>query len=82
MILSMRRITAKTASDHIRKHKNEPFFLAVGFVRPHVPYQFNNLAKNPNQIKTIKMLQTRLANKLKMVRNNDLKIPVTPIKTK
>ncbi|WP_316817865.1 sulfatase [Pedobacter nyackensis] len=31
-------ITAQTASDLIRKHKNEPFFLAVGFVRPHVPF--------------------------------------------
>lgn len=30
--------TAATASDLIRKHKNEPFFLAVGFVRPHVPF--------------------------------------------
>lgn len=30
--------TAKKASELIRKHKNEPFFLAVGFVRPHVPF--------------------------------------------
>ncbi|MCL6295785.1 sulfatase [Jejuia spongiicola] len=45
--------TAKKASELIRKHKNEPFFLAVGFVRPHVPfvapkpyfepYPFNNI---------------------------------------
>lgn len=30
--------TAQTATELIRKHKNEPFFLAVGFVRPHVPF--------------------------------------------
>jgi len=30
--------TAAKASELIRKHKNEPFFLAVGFVRPHVPF--------------------------------------------
>ncbi|MFT7032689.1 MAG: iduronate 2-sulfatase [Cyclobacteriaceae bacterium] len=30
--------TAKKASELIREHKNEPFFLAVGFVRPHVPF--------------------------------------------
>ena len=30
--------TADKASELIRKHKNEPFFLAVGFVRPHVPF--------------------------------------------
>lgn len=30
--------TAVKASELIRKHKNEPFFLAVGFVRPHVPF--------------------------------------------
>jgi len=29
---------AEKASELIRKHKNEPFFLAVGFVRPHVPF--------------------------------------------
>lgn len=30
--------TAEQASALIREHKNEPFFLAVGFVRPHVPF--------------------------------------------
>lgn len=30
--------TAQKAVELIRKHKNEPFFLAVGFVRPHVPF--------------------------------------------
>ncbi|MCW9706629.1 sulfatase [Fodinibius salsisoli] len=30
--------TAEKASELIRKHKDEPFFLAVGLVRPHVPF--------------------------------------------
>lgn len=30
--------TAEKASELIREHKDEPFFLAVGFVRPHVPF--------------------------------------------
>ncbi|TMU50636.1 sulfatase [Flagellimonas algicola] len=30
--------TAAKASELIRQHKDEPFFLAVGFVRPHVPF--------------------------------------------
>ncbi|MCC5938239.1 MAG: sulfatase [Lunatimonas sp.] len=30
--------TAEKASELIRLHKDQPFFLAVGFVRPHVPF--------------------------------------------
>lgn len=30
--------TAKKAIEIIREHKDEPFFLSVGFVRPHVPF--------------------------------------------
>lgn len=30
--------TAEKAAELIRKHKDEPFFLGVGFVRPHVPF--------------------------------------------
>ena len=30
--------TAKTACELIETHKDEPFFLGVGFVRPHVPF--------------------------------------------
>jgi choline-sulfatase len=30
--------TAEKASELIRQHKDEPFFIAVGFVRPHVPF--------------------------------------------
>lgn len=30
--------TARKASELIREHKSKPFFLAVGFVRPHVPF--------------------------------------------
>lgn len=30
--------TAEKAMELIRNHKDEPFFLAVGFVRPHVPF--------------------------------------------
>lgn len=30
--------TAAKAAELIREHRDEPFFLAVGFVRPHVPF--------------------------------------------
>ena len=30
--------TAQKAIELIKNHKNEPFFLAIGFVRPHVPF--------------------------------------------
>lgn len=30
--------TARTASALIKKHANRPFFIGVGFVRPHVPF--------------------------------------------
>jgi iduronate 2-sulfatase len=30
--------TAQKAIELIKKHKNDPFFLAIGFVRPHVPF--------------------------------------------
>ena len=30
--------TAKKAAELIQNHKDEPFFLGVGFVRPHVPF--------------------------------------------
>jgi len=30
--------TAKKAVELIEKHKDEPFFLGIGFVRPHVPF--------------------------------------------
>lgn len=31
-------VTADKVSELIRKHKNEPFFIATGFFRPHVPF--------------------------------------------
>lgn len=52
--------TAQKAMELIKKHKNEPFFLAIGFVRPHVPfvapknyfkaYPFNNIIM-PEKVK-------------------------------
>ena len=47
--------TAEKASELIRKHKNEPFFLAVGFVRPHVPFVAPKKYFNPYPFKKINL---------------------------
>lgn len=47
--------TAKKASELIRAHKDEPFFLAVGFVRPHVPFVAPKRYFDPYSYKEIVM---------------------------
>ena len=39
--------TAEKACELIRQHKDEPFFLGVGFVRPHVPFVAPRSYYNP-----------------------------------
>lgn len=39
--------TAEKACELIRQHKDEPFFLGVGFVRPHVPFVAPKTYFNP-----------------------------------
>ena len=47
--------TAKKACELLRKHKNEPFFLAVGFVRPHVPFVSPRAYYEPYEWDNIKL---------------------------
>jgi len=47
--------TAKKAVELIKKHKNERFFLAVGFVRPHVPFVAPRPYFEPYPFQTVKM---------------------------
>lgn len=49
--------TAQKAIELIKKHKNEPFFLAVGFVRPHVPFVAPKSYFEPYPYKEINMPQ-------------------------
>ena len=47
--------TAEKASELIRKYKNEAFFIAVGFVRPHVPFVAPKKYFLPYPFENIKM---------------------------
>ncbi len=47
--------TAAKASELIRKYKNKAFFLAVGFVRPHVPFVAPTADFKPYPYKEIKL---------------------------
>ena len=49
--------TAETASALIRKHKNEKFFLAVGMVRPHVPFVAPKSYFDPYPFETVVLPQ-------------------------
>ena len=48
-------ITAKKACELLKQHKDKPFFLAVGFVRPHVPFVAPRAYYEPYDYKTIEM---------------------------
>ncbi len=47
--------TAQKAIELIQKHKNTPFFIAVGFVRPHVPFVAPKTYFEPYPFKTINL---------------------------
>ncbi len=47
--------TAKKASELLRIHKDQPFFLAVGFVRPHVPFVAPRAFYEPYDWKNIQL---------------------------
>ena len=47
--------TAAKAIELIKKHKDEPFFLAIGFVRPHVPFVAPKSYFEPYPYQQVKM---------------------------